>query len=962
MIRCAAILATVLLLAQDPDEALKKANETLARCELDAAIEQYTRIFEQNPKALGALVNRSAAKLRKGDLDGAIEDATLAIKGGSNIAEAFNNRGSARKRKGEFAAAIADHSLAIVLEPKRVISYLARADAKREGGDVEGALEDCSRALKIDERSAVAFAKRAQWKRPGKDWDGAKADATKAIELDPKNAAGYFYRGTVHMAGNDLDAARKDFDKALDLDPTVAGFWNSRGVLKHNREDFDGAFADFDRAVQLEPRNPEYLFDRAGARMSRIDYAPAAMDCENALKIAPEGWALRPEAEKRLKACRFAGAMNACFKAQALEKKGDFDQAIEAYQEALRFKSDSPEVRDEVVRGYTVRAKARLDKANYAGAVQDYTRAIRLDPACVPAYFGRGFANFEKYYFSDAIPDFKKVLELDPKNFGAMYYLGVSHGFQKKQDAAVEWYTKALELSPENVPALILRASMKFELRQYDSAIEDCNHALKNEPTQYGAVFHRAACYLGKGDWKLAGADYERVLKESPLDWDWRERAAAILPLLPELSAEKSDESLAKRLVARAKSLTAKKDYGPAIAILEEVLRLDCKLKDGYEAIALAHYHRDDKTKGDVRDAITRALDAAELGQGVSPEVQLIINTRSSLVLTGLLWLARHQSPDGRWSASAFGETCVKDRSLRCEGKGREGSEARSTGFVLLAFLGAGYSQLSKDNYGTKPVGETVAAGLQWLINHQNPDGSFGEKDAERFIEDHAIAAMAMSEAYGMTASLPLKVPAEKAMDFLRSANLPGKGWPRTKAIEGADPEATGWALLALWSGKMSEIPGAEAALEEGFEAFRRTAMRGQGDPGEVFALAAAACSRKPLPGNELGARLEKLCNAPPSAAPEAVDPVRMFLSTVALCYGDGGERWRQWKDPAKDVVIKTVRRNDNNLCPAGSWNLAGPIDTREGRLIVTALNVMTLEIHYGYNNAFGHLATEDGK
>jgi tetratricopeptide (TPR) repeat protein len=962
MTRCAALLTSILLVVQDSDEALKKANETLARGEYDAAIEQYTQIYEQNPKALGALVNRSAAKLRKGDLDGAIEDATLAIKGGSNLAEVFNNRGSAHKLKGEFAAAIADHSMAIVLQPKRISSYLDRADAKGESGDLKGAVEDCSLALEVDASNSAAFAKRAQWKRPGKDWDGAKADATKAIKLDPKNAAGYFYRGTVHMAGNDLVAARKDFDKALDCDPTVAAFWNSRGVLKNNREDFDGALADFDRAVQLAPQNPEYLYDRAAALMSRNELPRAVADCEKALKVAPKGWALRPDAEKRLQACRLTAAFNACLKAEALAKTGEFDQAIEAYQEALRFDSSSPEVRGEVVRGYTVRAKARLDKNNYAGAVQDYTNAIRLDPACVPAYFGRGFANFEKYSFSDAIPDFKKVLELDPKNFGANYYLGASHGFQKKQAAAVEWYTRALDLSPENVPALIMRASMKVELGQYDSAIEDCNHALKNEPTQYGAVFHRAACYLGKEDWKLAGADYERVLKESPLDWDWRERAAAILPLLPELSAEKADVSVAKRLIARAKLLIAKKDYGPAIAILEEVLRLDSKSKEGYEAIALAHYRRDDDSKGDHRAAITRALDLVELGKGVSPEIQIIINTRSSLVLTGLLWLARHQSLDGRWSASGFGETCVKDGSVRCEGKGREGSDVRATGFVILAFFGAGYSQLSKDNYGTKPIGETLTAGLKWLIGRQNPDGSFGDKDSEKFIEDHAIATLAMSEAYGMTASSALKEPAEKAMKFLRSANLSGKGWPRAKAADGADPEATGWALLALWSGKMGEIPGAEAALEEGFEAFRRTAMSAQGNQGEVFALAAAACRRKPLPENELGNRLDKLSNAPPSAAPESVDPIRLFISTVALRYGDGGDRWRQWKDKAKDVVIKTVRRNDTNLCPAGSWNLLGPIDTREGRLIVTALNVMTLEIYYGYVNAFGHLASEDGK
>src|SRR5207247_6108441 len=71
---------------------------------------------------------------------------------------------------------------------------------------------------------------------------------------------------------------------------------------------------------------------------------------------------------------------------------------------------------------------------------------------------------------------------------------------------------------------------------------------------------------------------------------------------------------------------------------------------------------------------------------------------------------------------------------------------------------------------------------------------------------NHAIAAMALSEAYGMTASAPLKDPAQKAIDFLVAAQNPGKGWRYTSKCGDSDTSVTAWAVLALKSAELSEL------------------------------------------------------------------------------------------------------------------------------------------------------------
>src|SRR5207245_22501 len=101
--------------------------------------------------------------------------------------------------------------------------------------------------------------------------------------------------------------------------------------------------------------------------------------------------------------------------------------------------------------------------------------------------------------------------------------------------------------------------------------------------------------------------------------------------------------------------------------------------------------------------------------------------------------------------------------------------------------------------------GEVVKKGVQWLIAHQDPEGCLGERSVKHMY-NHAIAAMALSEAFGMTASAPLKDPAQKAIDFLVAAQNPGKGWRYTSKCGDSDTSVTAWAILALKSAELSEL------------------------------------------------------------------------------------------------------------------------------------------------------------
>jgi tetratricopeptide (TPR) repeat protein len=90
--------------------------------------------------------------------------------------------------------------------------------------------------------------------------------------------------------------------------------------------------------------------------------------------------------------------------------------------------------------------RARDDKGDLDGAIDEYTKAIDADPKFVKAYLNRGIDRKNKGDHQGAVADFTKVIELDPTNLQAHMSRGSSRIFTNDLDGSVEDFTKAIEL------------------------------------------------------------------------------------------------------------------------------------------------------------------------------------------------------------------------------------------------------------------------------------------------------------------------------------------------------------------------------------------------------------------------------------------------------------------------------------------------------------------------------------
>ncbi len=352
-------------------------------------------------------------------------------------------------------------------------------------------------------------------------------------------------------------------------------------------------------------------------------------------------------------------------------------------------------------------------------------------------------------------------------------------------------------------------------------------------------------------------------------------------------------------------------------------------------------------------------------------------------VRAGLDWLARHQSPDGAWECDGFSENC---KGTECEGAGYGEHRIGVTGLALLAFLGAGYTHLSKEANDEGTVyGEVVKKGFRFLIQAQEADGSI-RGEGTKPMYNHAIATLALAEEYGMTSSAIFKEPAQMAVGWLVKSRNPGHGWRYAPRSGDNDTSVTSWCLMALKSARLSGIDVPDQAFDDAMAWIEEATDPKDGKVG--YNARETAGIKVVVPGKNEDYRHHETMtavgvlsrvlvrrDAGDVAVKQGVDvlsqdlpkwdPARLgndyyywYYGTLAVFQADGpgaaGEHaaWKGWEKAVRNALVLNQRPEEDG-CLRGSWDPDDRWGFEGGRVCATALNTMTLEVYYRYANAF---------
>ena len=334
----------------------------------------------------------------------------------------------------------------------------------------------------------------------------------------------------------------------------------------------------------------------------------------------------------------------------------------------------------------------------------------------------------------------------------------------------------------------------------------------------------------------------------------------------------------------------------------------------------------------------------------------------------GLEFLARHQQSDGRWSLEGF------DREHRYQINQLQ-SDTAATGLALLAFQGAGY------NHKEFKYAQQVNHALQWLIENQEEDGDLyvasGTKSDEYCqMYSHAIAALALCEAYGMTQDPDLFEPTQRAIDWIQETQDPKHGgwryYPQLQRRK-SDTSVTGWMMMALQSGRLAGFRVRKSTLEaidgwmetardpnesgkfrynpyaEDTNDWSRTQGRDSAPPMTAVGLLIRIYSGWPKDDPRLISGAQSLVEEQLAGDQDNMvrDTYYWYYATQVLKHLDG-DLWTKWNGELYPLLIQTQEKQGDM---AGSWHPYEPVPDRwglhAGRLYVTTMNLLSLEVRY---------------
>ncbi len=315
-------------------------------------------------------------------------------------------------------------------------------------------------------------------------------------------------------------------------------------------------------------------------------------------------------------------------------------------------------------------------------------------------------------------------------------------------------------------------------------------------------------------------------------------------------------------------------------------------------------------------------------------------------------WIARHQNRDGSWSLDYHGNC----RDATCTGPGADNAPGAATGLALLPFLARGHTHQSQG-----PFRQAVYNGLTWLLTHQKPTGDLSVTDGQTQMYSHAIATVALCEAYGMTHDVRLQFPAMAALRFIEiGQDQQTGGWWYTHRQPGGDTSVFGWQLTALETGRKAGLTPGRLSFELANKWLRGVS---HGDSKGLFSYRpdqapSLTMTAVGLLGTQyLGARRDdpRVAEGEKFLMAELPDSTRRnhyhwYYATQAMHNLPGGE-WDKWNEAMRKVLLKT--QSHGSRCAAGSWDPLQPAPDpwapQGGRLMTTSLATLTLEVYYRY-------------
>ena len=206
----------------------------------------------------------------------------------------------------------------------------------------------------------------------------------------------------------------------------------------------------------------------------------------------------------------------------ALHSLGNYDDAIKAYDEAIRLDPNLAEA-------WNNKGNALGKQGKYDKAINCFDEAIWLDPNLASAWYSKGLALDKLGKYDETIKAYDEAIRLDPNYVAAWNNKGTVLYGQGKYDDAIKAYDEAIRLDPNYAAAWNNQGVALKNLGKYDEAIKAYDEAIRLDPNYAEAWYNNGLALKNLGDYADAIKYYDEAIRLDPNYADaWYNKGTAL--------------------------------------------------------------------------------------------------------------------------------------------------------------------------------------------------------------------------------------------------------------------------------------------------------------------------------------------------------------------------------------------------------------------------------------------------
>jgi tetratricopeptide (TPR) repeat protein len=387
------------------------------------------------------------------------------------------------------------------------------------------------------QRLAAAYGTLGQLYHAYELYDQAAEAYANASVLEPDEFSWHHLLGRVYHSQDRYEEAVAEYEAAWSLEPNdfAALVYLGEVYLGLNRE--DDAEVVYGRALALSPGSPSAMAGLGNLALRRRDYEKAVVYFTSALASVPAAnrlhysLAMAYRGLGRLEDAKYHLGRRGTV---GLTPRDPLLEELEVLREGERV--------------HLVRGRLAFASERYEEARQSFQRAVDAAPESVRSIINLGTALARTGDTEGAMEQYEKAIELDPTNLTAPFNLASLLTSQEAWAAAKPHLMNVVDGAPEDGEAQLLLAKTLVALGEDEAALEPFEKAAVIDPASFEAVVGGAAALVRLGQHARAKNVLEAGLERMPTNGPITFALARVLSAAPDPDVRDGERALALAL------------------------------------------------------------------------------------------------------------------------------------------------------------------------------------------------------------------------------------------------------------------------------------------------------------------------------------------------------------------------------------------------------------------------------